>query len=127
MYVYTYTTDDGAAALTLRHHIPGASSHASARQLSRRREVGVGLHQPGTQAGPGAIVLEHAVQRVANQLVAVLEQIGPELATRARQAMQRVEIQLSRELARNAAPQRRQQIPSADALGVPPRSDRAHG
>jgi len=46
----------------------------------------------------GVVILKAAVQRVPDELVAVLEQIGAELPARSREVVERVQIELSGKL-----------------------------
>ena len=97
-----YAADDSATALALGDHVPRTCADASARQLARGREVGVGFHDARAQTRAWPVILKLAVQRVLDELVAVFEQVCAELATGAAQAVQRVEVELAGELAGNA-------------------------
>jgi hypothetical protein len=113
-----YPADDSGAALALGHHVPRAAGHAPAGELARR--VQAGRARRGAMGGVDVDVdVQAAVQRVADELVAVLEQVGAELAAGARQAVQRVEVELARELADDAV--------SGARSATSARADRAAG
>jgi hypothetical protein len=96
----TYPAHNGSTALALCHHVPRALAHhdASTRQLGCRTRAPTRLLKPRTQACPRSIILKFAVQRVADKLVAVLEEIGTELSAGAREIVQRVEVELAGKL-----------------------------
>jgi hypothetical protein len=83
----SYPTHNVAAALALAHHVARAFANTAASQLSCRARLG---------AGEGVLIA--AVQRVLDQLAAVLEKVRAELPARARQVVQRVEIELAGKL-----------------------------
>jgi len=94
----TVPTHDEAAALALAHHVAGAFANTAAGDAPRHK-VGLVCEGLRPQLGAAGNVFIEAVQRVLDQLVAVLEQIGTELAACARQVVQRVEVKLAGKLA----------------------------
>jgi len=100
--VRTYPTHDDAAPLALGHHIARTTAHAPARQLAALMEMHIRFPQPLLQSTAHILFLELAMQRLTDQLVSVLEQVGAKLAARPRQAVQGVQIELAGELADNA-------------------------
>lgn len=81
----------------------------------------MGFHEPRTQTRTWPIVLKLAVKRVLDELVAVFQQIRPELTTRAAQAVQRVEVELARELAGNAVSSPWSAITTKESMSPPQR------
>lgn len=79
----------------------------------------MGFHEPRTQTRTWPIVLKLAVKRVLDELVAVFQQIRPELTTRAAQAVQRVEVELARELAGNAVSSPWSAITTKESMSPP--------
>jgi hypothetical protein len=51
--------------------------------------------------GTNINVIERAMQRVLDELIAILQQVGTELAASTREMVQRVQIELAGKLARN--------------------------
>jgi hypothetical protein len=97
----THSAHNHVAARALAHHVPGAFAHLAAGQLAGRRNARLRLPQAPCQLGAEGDVLDLAVERVLDELVAVLEQVGAELPARARETVQRVEIELAGELSNN--------------------------
>jgi hypothetical protein len=91
----TYPAYNAPTTLAVTHHVAGASAHSPARELTP---------QAGAQLGGDVVVFIAAVQRVSDELAAVLEQIGAELAARARQIVERVQVELAGKLADDTAP-----------------------
>lgn len=98
---FTYPANHASATLTLAYHIPRTFAHASARQLARGIEVDMCLLQTRRETRANIGFLEVAAQRVLDELVSVLEQIGAELPTRAREIMQGVQVELAGKLSDN--------------------------
>jgi hypothetical protein len=87
----SYPAHDLCAALTLAHHIARTTPHLPARHVPRGLETNLRpLAKARLQLRIGIVILVAAVQRVPDELVAVLEQVGAELATRAREVMEGV-------------------------------------
>lgn len=86
------------AATTLGHHIPRTCADSPARQLP---VGGMVCLLPPRKVRANIEVVELAMQRVFDELVAILEQIGTKLAASAREIVQRVQIELAGKLAGN--------------------------
>lgn len=99
-----YPTDYGATALALAHHVSCTSAHLTTRQLLSQGEVGVRLPQAPCQLRGKVFVLNFATQRVLDELVAVLQQVGAKLAACPRETVQRVEVELAGKLSDNTVP-----------------------
>lgn len=86
-----YPAHNLCTSLTLAHHIARTTPHLPARHVPRGLETNFRpLTKPRLQLRIGVVVLVATVQRVPDELVAVLEQVGAELATRAREVMEGV-------------------------------------
>lgn len=95
----SYPANHDAAALAVAHHVSGTFPHAPTRELSPTIKVGSRFAKTCAQLGAEVQILVAAVQRVLDQLAAVLEQVGAELPACPRQVMERVEVELAGELA----------------------------
>lgn len=100
-YRTSYPAHDFCATLTLAHHVAGAVANLPARQVARRLERVRPLAKAALQMRVKAILFVAAMQRVLDQLVAVLEQVGTELSARAREVVQCVQVQLAGKLSDN--------------------------
>jgi hypothetical protein len=95
---HPYPTHNSPAALAVAHEVSRASAHLAARQLPPRRKVRAHLLQALGELRAGIDVLRGASQRVFDELVAILEQVGAELPARAREVVQCLEIELAGKL-----------------------------
>jgi hypothetical protein len=75
----SYPTHNHGTALALAHHVARALADATAGHPARRRQAELGV--PGRSRGVLSLIA--AVQRVLDELAAVLEQIRAELPARA--------------------------------------------
>jgi hypothetical protein len=94
-----YPAHDSPAALAVPHHIACAFAHATRCQPSLQRHPMPTFLQSRPQLLAKVHVFVVAVQCILDKLAAIFQQIGPKLPARTRQIMQRVEIELSGELA----------------------------
>jgi hypothetical protein len=69
----SYPAHNFCAALTLAHHVSRAIANLSARHMSRGLETERPLTKPRLQLRVGIVDFVAAVQRVLDELVAVLE------------------------------------------------------
>lgn len=99
----SYSAHDSCAALTLSHHVSCALPNLATRRMSRGLKAAGPLTESCLQLPVGVFILVAAVQRVLDELVAVLEEIGAKLSARARQIVQCVQVELAGELPNNAA------------------------
>jgi hypothetical protein len=93
-----YPAHNLPAALAVTHHIARTFAHAACRQSPFEGRLVLLFLQPRPQLRLAVDVFVATVQRVLDELTAVLEQIGPELPARPRQIMQRVEVELGSKL-----------------------------
>lgn len=94
----SYPAHDLCAALTLAHHISCAITNLPARQVPRRLSTSRPFTEPRLQLRIGVILFVAAVQRVLDELAAVLEQIGAELSACTRQIVKCVQVELAGKL-----------------------------
>ena len=94
----SYPAHDPCAALALAHHVSRAVPNLPAGHVPRGLETARPLAEPRLQLRVGIVVFEAAVQRVPNELMAVLEEVGTKLSACAREVMQRVQVKLAGKL-----------------------------
>jgi hypothetical protein len=94
-----YPAHDLPAALAVARHVARAFPHATAGQPPLEGTLVLAFLQSRAQLRCAVGLFVAAVQRMLDQLTAVLKQIGAELPACARQIVQRVEVELGGELA----------------------------
>lgn len=87
--------------MALADHVPRTSAQLATRKPLALSVVGVQFPETQSQLGASVFIFVLALQRVLDELVAVLKQVGAELAAGARETVQRVEVELAGKLSDN--------------------------
>ena len=94
----SYPAHNFPAALAVANHVACAFSHTTARQSPFECRLVLAFLKSRTQLRLTIGIFVAAVQRMFDELTAVLEQIGTELPACPRQIVQRIEVELGGKL-----------------------------